>query len=135
MVNTVKALGLKRVLVTGSGQSSLIDRLPEDFPGIFTPELRITSHSVTHGKPHPEPFVKAMELAGVGSAESIVVENAPLGVEAGARSGAFTVAVNTGPVPREALEEAGADIVFPSMPEFAKSVSGLILTMLQTSLH
>lgn len=133
MTATLARMGLKRVLVTGSGQSSLINRLDEDFPGIFTPELRITSRSVTHGKPHPEPFLKAMELAGATPSECIVIENAPLGVEAGARSGAFTVGITTGPVPREALEEAGADLVFPSMPDFAANVAGLLTTLMQTT--
>ena len=134
MVSALRDLGLKRVLVTGSGQSSLINRLDTDFPGLFSADMRITSRSVEHGKPHPEPFLKAMELAGVTPDRAIVVENAPLGVEAGNRSGAFTVGVTTGPIRREALEEAGADIVFPSMPEFAQNVVPLILAMRQFTL-
>lgn len=131
MVAALRDLSLKRVLVTGSGQSSLINRLDTDYPGLFSPEMRITSRSVKHGKPHPEPFLKAMELAGVSPDRAIVIENAPLGVEAGHRSGAFTVGVTTGPIKREALEEAGADIVFASMPEFERNVVPMILAMRQ----
>ena len=36
ILNSVKSSGLKPVLVTGSGQPSLLDRLDQDFPGIFT---------------------------------------------------------------------------------------------------
>lgn len=121
--------GIKRVLVTGSGQATLINRLATDFPGAFAPDMMVTSRDVTHGKPAPEPYLKAMEKAAVTPAESIVVENAPLGVEAGQRSGAFTVAVTTGPIPRQAMEEAGASIVFGSMKEFAESLPALLHSM------
>ena len=73
MLNTLKAVGMKRVLVTGSGQSSLISRLDTDFPGIFEPGMRVTSRDVKHGKPHPEPFIRAMQLAGVSPSQAIVI--------------------------------------------------------------
>lgn len=134
VMEAFKTFGLKRVLVTGSGQSSLINRLDADYPGIFREDMRITSRSVTHGKPDPEPYLKAMELAGVSPSESIVLENAPLGVEAGRRSGAFTIAVTTGPIPAEEMWNAGADIVFPSMPDLAANITLLLTTFLQTKL-
>lgn len=124
--------GIRRVLVTGSGQHTLIDRLERDFPGAFSPDLMITSRDVTHGKPDPEPYLAAMRMAGAQPNECIVVENAPLGVESGRRAGAFTIGITTGPVPAEALEEAGADIVFPSMPDFADSLPMLIYGMITT---
>lgn len=126
MTDIMRNAGLTRVLVTGSGQNSLIGRLDTDYPGIFAADKRITSRDVTNGKPHPEPFLKAMARAGVTPAHAIVIENAPLGVEAGAASGAFTVAVTTGPIPRHELEKAGADIIFSSMPEFAASLPSLL---------
>lgn len=116
--------GLRRVLVTGSGQSSLISRLDVDFPGAFAETDRVTSRDVTHGKPHPEPYLKGMALAEVNPWEALVFENAPLGVEAGAASGAFTIALTTGPVPVQAL--SGADIIFPSMAECAERLEGLL---------
>lgn len=118
--------GIVRVLVTGSGQSSLISRLNDDFPGMFAEQLRITSANVTHGKPDPEPYQKAMALAGVEPWQSIAIENAPMGVESAARAKAFTVGVVTGPIPREALFAAGADIVYDSMPQCAESLPRLL---------
>lgn len=132
MCNVLKAVGCQRVLVTGSGQSSLINRLDTDFPGIFDADKRVTSRDVTRGKPHPEPFIRAMQLARVSPSNAIVIENAPLGVEAGHRSGAFTIAVTTGPIPVEKFEESGADIVFPSMPEFAEALPSLLYAMVTT---
>ena len=79
MVSTLISHDIKRVLVTGSGQLSSLERLKTDFPGGFADNMRITSHNVTHCKPHPEPYLKAMELAGVEPWQSIGVENAPLG--------------------------------------------------------
>lgn len=124
--------GIKRVLVTGSGQRSLIDRLERDFPGAFSSDLMITSRDVTKGKPDPEPYIAAMKLADVQCNECIVIENAPLGVESGHRAGIFTVGVTTGPIPEEALADAGADIVYPSMPDFAEHLPMLIYGMITT---
>ncbi len=135
MVETFKRVGIQRVLVTGSGQSSLLDRISVDFPELFDDRLRVTSHDVKHGKPHPEPFIRAMQLAGVTPSQSIVVENAPLGVEAGNKAGAFTIGVTTGPIPREAMEQAGAAVVFGSMEEFAKSLPMLLLSLLTVRLE
>lgn len=126
MLEILKRKGIRPILVTGSGQSSLIGRLATDFPGTFADGDMITSRDVVHGKPDPEPYLKAMRIAGVTPAESIVVENAPLGVTAGARSGAFTVGLTTGPIPMQSLADAGADIVFGSMAEFADSLHKLI---------
>lgn len=126
MVSTLISHGIERVLVTGSGQLSSLERLKTDFPGGFADNMRITSHNVTHCKPHPEPYLKAMELAGVEPWQSIGVENAPLGVESASRAGAFTVAVTTGPIPAERMWEAGADMVCPSMEVFADLLPELL---------
>ncbi len=120
MIDTLMEAGVKCVLVTGSGQSTLINRLDSDFPGAFPPAMRITSRDVSRGKPDPEPYLKALQLAQCDASEAIVIENAPLGVEAGHRAGVYTVAVSTGPVPVEMLREAGADAVFDSMEKFAE---------------
>ena len=86
----------------------------------------ITSADVEHGKPDPEPYIKAMERAGVTPREAFVIENAPLGVRAGAQSGAFTIGLTTGPVPVEALAGEGADIVLPSMQALADNIATLL---------
>lgn len=133
LMNFFRDAGMKRVLVTGSGQNSLISRLATDYPGIFLPDMMVTGHDVTHGKPHPEPFIKAMQKARVSPSGAIAIENAPLGVESADRAGVFTVAVMTGPIPREEFERAGAAVIFPSMPEAAKAMPQLILELLAVS--
>lgn len=119
MLKILMAHGVERVLVTGSKQRSNLDRLDDDFPGAFPHHLRITAADVVNGKPHPEPYLRAMELVGATPSECIVIENAPLGVQAGAASGALTLAAATGPIPVETLTAAGAAHAFPSMEHLA----------------
>lgn len=118
MVGRLRKLGLNTVLVTGSAQGSLLDSLDADFPGAFPRERRVTALDVSKGKPDPEPYLKGAMKAGVKPEEAIVVENAPLGVRAAKAAGCLTVAVTTGPIPREAFEKEGADMIFPSMADF-----------------
>ena len=134
MLDFFKEVNMRRVLVTGSGQRSLIDRLERDFPGTFTPDMMVTSRDVKCGKPHPEPFIKAMEMARVRPSQAIAIENAPLGVKSAFDAGAFTVAVTTGPIPREELVKAGAAIVFDSMPQCAEMLPQLVFKMFSLSI-
>ena len=119
LLQKVKAAGLTAMVVTGSGQLSLIDRLEHHFPGIFCKELMVTAYDVKFGKPHPEPYLMALEKGGFKKDEVIVVENAPLGVESGVAAGLYTVAVNTGPLPNKVLIDAGADALYTSMQSFS----------------
>lgn len=115
-VSKVHGLGLTCVIVTGSGQPTLINKIEHNFPGLFSKELMVTAFDVKHGKPHPEPYLMGLEKAdGIKPNQAIVVENVPRGVEAAVAAGIFTVAVNTGPIPDKVLWDAGANIVLPSM--------------------
>lgn len=115
LLQKVKADGLTPMVVTGSGQLSLLDRLEHNFPGMFRKELMVTAFDVKYGKPHPEPYLMALKKGGLKADEAVVVENAPLGVEAGHHAGIFTIAVNTGPIDGQVLLDAGADLLYPSM--------------------
>lgn len=126
MLRTLRYNNIERVLVTGSGQADVIARIDEEYAELFDNDKRITATDVKHGKPNPEPYIMGQRLASVQPYESIVIENAPLGVEAGHASGAFTIAVTTGPIPQAELYNAGADLVFSSMPEFAEQLPFLI---------
>ena len=114
-----KAAGLQTLVVTGSGQHSLINKLEHTYPGYFTREKMVTAFDVKYGKPHPEPYLMGLEKAGVKANEAFVVENAPMGVEAGVSAGIFTIAVNTGPLPDKVLLDAGADLLYPDMTSLA----------------
>lgn len=121
LLQKIKAEGIIPTVVTGSGQASLLDRLEHNFPGMFRQELMVTAFDVKYGKPNPEPYLMALEKGGLKPNEAIVIENAPLGVEAGHKAGIFTIAVNTGPLNGEILLNAGADLLFPSMQALCES--------------
>ena len=115
-VKKVDSEGYTCVIVTGSGQPTLINKLDSNFHGLFKKERMVTAFDVKHGKPHPEPYLMGLEKAGhIMPSQAIVVENAPRGIEASVAAGIFTIAVNTGPLPDKILADAGADIVLPSM--------------------
>lgn len=122
LLQSIRSLGLTIVLVTGSAQRSLLTRLAHDFPGIFSAERMVTAFDVKHGKPHPEPYLMGLEKAGVSASEAVVIENAPLGVEAAHAAGIYTIAVNTGPLSPKVLLDAGADIVLPREGGFAQAL-------------
>jgi len=78
--------------------------------GLPVPQKLITSSDITHGKPHPEPFLKGAAVLGFPAADCIVFEDVPAGVKAGKAAGARVAAFNT-TVKEEPLREAGADWV------------------------
>lgn len=119
LLRQVKDAGLQPVLVTGSGQLSLLDNLNHHFPGIFQKEFMVTAFDVKYGKPNPEPYLMGLKKAGIEPNEAVVVENAPLGVKAGVAAGIFTIAVNTGPLPDSTLLDEGANLLFGSMQELS----------------
>lgn len=117
---SVRASGLQTLVVTGSGQHTLINKLEHTYPGCFTRDKMVTAFDVKYGKPHPEPYLMGLQKAGVKANEAFVVENAPMGVEAGVAAGIFTIAVNTGPLPDRVLLDAGADLLYPDMARLAE---------------
>lgn len=129
LLTQVKESGLTPMLVTGSGQSSLLERLNHHFPGMFSSERMITASDVRYGKPHPEPYLMALSKGNLKPSEAIVIENAPLGVQAASAAGIFTIGVNTGPLPSSVLREAGADLLFPSMPALCQAWKELFVCL------
>lgn len=117
VLNALKNAGMQIFVVTGSGQASLLGKLEHSFPGIFQKEKMVTAHDVQHGKPDPEPYLMALQKAGVQPWEGVVIENAPLGVQSGHAAKLFTIGVNTGILRPEDLQDAGADIVLKNMHE------------------
>ena len=129
LLRQLKEQGLKILIVTGSGQRSLLDKLNVDYPDIFRRELMVPAFDVKRGKPDPEPYLMGLQKGKLHPDECIVVENAPLGVRAAKAAGIFTIAVNTGPLPDEALLSEGADLLFPSMQALSNAWSELSGTL------
>lgn len=122
----MQRLGLRIGVVTGSGQPSLLERVQRDYRGLLSPDIFVTALNIKRGKPAPDPYRMGMQMAGSMPWQTIVVENAPLGVEAGVAAGCFTVAVNTGPLPDSVLLDKGADLLFHNMDEFRTALPGVV---------
>ncbi len=98
--------------------------------GLPLPERLITSNDITHGKPHPEPYLTGASILGFSPGECVVVEDAPAGVRSGKAAGAKVIAFRT-TAPDSVLREAGADWIVTNCADIrAKaSIHGLNLTL------
>ena len=133
VLQITKEAGLRNILVTGSNQPSILERIDSDYAGLFEAE-RVTGIDTKNGKPNPEPYLRGQQKANAKPGECIVIENAPLGVQAGHASGSFTIGVTTGPIPEKDLYKAGADIVYPSMTALAEALPSLLEALRTTQL-
>jgi len=93
-------------LVTGAGCQRLERTAGAAFLSNFA--VIVTGDKVTRGKPDPDPYLQAAREANVAAERCIVIENAPLGIEAAHRAGMFCIAVES-TLPAEYL--AGADMI------------------------
>lgn len=73
--------------------------------GLPTPRAFVTAEDVSQGKPHPEGYLKAASLLGVGPRDCLVIEDAPAGIQA-ARAGGIRVLALTTTFPAAKLREA-----------------------------
>ena len=120
LMKKIKDSGLKIGIVTGSAQRPLIERVTHDFGDFVSRDQITTAFDVKRGKPNPDPYLMGLKKAGnYAPSEGIVVENAPLGVRAGVAAGCYTVAINSGPLDDSVLINEGANILFPTIREFA----------------
>ncbi len=104
-------------VVTGSGQPTLMAKLNHFYPNCFEEKLMVSGLDVTHGKPHPEPYLKGLQKHNIKADQAIVIENAPMGVQAAKAANIFTIAINTGKLSDQCLKDAGADVVLKTVPE------------------
>jgi HAD superfamily hydrolase (TIGR01509 family) len=63
--------------------------------GIPIPDVLVTADEVERGKPHPASYLHAARILGVAPAHSVVLEDAPAGVDAGVAAGMTVIAVLT----------------------------------------
>ncbi|HKW61030.1 MAG TPA: HAD family hydrolase [Candidatus Acidoferrum sp.] len=86
--------------------------------GLPKPKQMVTSNDITHGKPHPEPYLKGAQILGVTGAECVVIEDAPAGIRAGKAAGAHVIALRTTASDDE-LRQAGADWIVNDCAELS----------------
>lgn len=124
----LKELGVKSIVVTGSGHKLVKQVIEERFSGLLDNEVMVMAYDTERGKPYPDPYLEGLRKTGISAEDAIVVENAPLGVRAAHQSGCYVIAVNTGTLPDSALWNEGADMVFSSMEELAPAIHRFIQT-------
>jgi len=80
-------------LVTGSSVVNLLHVLTREQLDLF--DVMLTAEDFERGKPAAEPYLKGMQALGVTAAEAVVVENAPLGIQAAKAAGVYCIALQT----------------------------------------
>jgi beta-phosphoglucomutase family hydrolase len=81
-------------------------------------EAMVSMEDTQRGKPHPEVFLTAAAKLGVPPEGCLVMEDAPVGVEAAKAGGMKCIAVTfAGHHPAERLRDAGADVVVDSLEQ------------------
>ena len=111
----LKARGKKIALVTGTARHELEISLPKQIQSQF--DLIITGDEVERSKPNPEPYLKALKQLEIEAGQAVVVENAPLGVQAARAAGIRCLTVATS-VACERL--TGAERCFKNIIELAE---------------
>jgi beta-phosphoglucomutase len=78
-------------VVTAGLSERLAKSTPNGFLGKFN--VVVTGRDTKKGKPSPDPYLKGAEQLGVKPEECIVIENAPLGIEAAKKAGTYCIAI------------------------------------------
>lgn len=109
------ALGRPTALVT-SGKADNVAAMLKRLALPHRFEVVITAEDVAHGKPHPEPYLRAAEALGLPASRCLVVEDALPGVASGVAAGAAVLALApSGQAP--AFWQAGARWVAPGFDD------------------
>ncbi len=109
MLQFLKSRNIRLGLVTGSLKRSVSFILPPDILRFF--DAVVTFDDISNGKPHPEPYLRALEMADCAPGDALVIENAPLGIVSAKKAGIDCFALRT-TLAEEHL--TGADRVFRS---------------------
>jgi len=112
VIDELKNRGLKVALVTACALKNMQHSLNSTQQAHFN--FIITGDEVPRAKPFPDPYLTAARQLGVGPEQCIVVENAPLGIEAAKNAGMYCVAIET-TLGREYL--ASADCILKNIGE------------------
>lgn len=107
--------------IASSGQPEMIEELVEaaDLRDVLV--ATVSGHEVAAFKPDPAVYLRTMELLGVAPEECLVVEDSPLGIEAGRRAGCRTLALR----PREgvSLDQSKADRIIDSLWDLLEEIA------------
>ncbi len=103
ILSMIRKQGRPLALVTSSHGDILEAVLPRDIFLLF--DRVITGDQVERRKPHPDPYLKALDALGGHGAMAVAVENAPSGIRSAKAAGLKTIAITT-TLPSEHLKDA-----------------------------
>ncbi len=122
LIRDLKSGGFRLALVTGTSRHELHRILPENLYELF--DVVVTGSDVRHGKPHPEPFRKAVRELKISRRYAVVLENAPFGIRSAKAAGLHCLALSTS-LPEAYLKQA--DGVFHSIRDLRSQLRFLHL--------
>ena len=93
LIHSLKTKGKLLAIVSASPREKLEKTVPQDFLSKF--DMIVSADDTKRGKPNPDPYLVAMEKLNVGPRESLVVENAPLGIKSAKSAGIYCIALTT----------------------------------------
>ena len=85
--------GISTALVTSSHKDVLANTLPKWLISQF--KCIVTGDEVTRRKPHPDPYLKAVDHVQADPRRCIAIENAPAGIESAKKAGIRCIAIET----------------------------------------
>lgn len=125
VLGELKAMNLKLALATSSVSRLITPFLRRcDIEHYF--DVIITGEMVKLGKPHPDIYLLAAQKCGVEAKNSVVVEDALAGLEAGRAAGAVTVAIPDARWLDPALFEGQADYIVSDLRAMLVLVRSLL---------
>jgi len=116
-LNFLERRGFTLALVTGTARHELLKILPKNIYKMFS--VIVTGSDVQNGKPHPEPYLKAIKKLGVAPKRAIVIENAPFGITSARAAGLKCFALQTS-LPKEYLLKASR--IFLSVSDLRRNI-------------
>jgi beta-phosphoglucomutase len=112
--------GIGLALITGSNAKSVAAVIKKvGLDNAF--DAIVSGDDTARGKPYPDPYLKGMEKLGVAPGKCVVVENAPLGIQAAKAAGAGYVIAVTTTLPDQYL--SGADDVMESFADIEECLA------------
>jgi beta-phosphoglucomutase len=109
LLKYLKKLDFQLAIVTGANKKFATSIINKKFKNIF--DVIIVGEDTAIGKPSPKPYLKALSLLRTGPQNTLVIENAPLGIKS-AKGARLRVLALTTTLPRKEL--ASADLIFPN---------------------
>ncbi|KIY45229.1 HAD-like protein, partial [Fistulina hepatica ATCC 64428] len=132
-LNAVPEMANRWTIVT-SGSNTYAPRALKRCDIPIPPHGIVCANDVTHGKPHPEPYLAGAKICQVDPKNCLVVEDAPSGIQAGRSAGCNTLAVCTS-MSREFLTPENPDYIVTNLSKVSVAwVNGKIAVTIDESL-